>query len=343
MAASSKQAAITHEQIIRDVRAGQVAPIYYLMGEEAYYIDRLSDFLVDTLLKPEERDFNLDLVYGADVTADQIVELARTYPMMADRRIVLVREAQSIRSLDALDAYLHHLTSTTVLIMCHKHGVLDRRKAVAKTIQEVGVLYESKRVFDGSLPSFITNYLRKKQVGIVPEAVQMLADHVGTDLCRMASELDKLVLALPSGEKNVSQGLVEELTGMSKDFNNFELQSALARKDIFRANQIVKYFQGNPRSFALPATLSNLFTFFSNIMLTYYSPDKTENGIAGWLGISPWKVRKDIMPAVRNYTGMKVMRILSEIRKTDAASKGVGGCKTSPGELLQELVFIILH
>ena len=130
---------------------------------------------------------------------------------------------------------------------------------------------------------------------------------------------------------------------MSKDFNNFELQSALARKDIFRANQIVKYFQGNPRSFALPATLSNLFTFFSNIMLTYYSPDKTENGIAGWLGISPWTVRKDIMPAVRNYTGMKVMRILSEIRKTDAASKGVGGCKTSPGELLQELVFIILH
>lgn len=343
MAAPGKQTTITHEDIIRDVRAGKFAPIYYLMGDEAYHIDKISDYLVDTLLKPEERDFNLDLVYGADVTAEQVVEMAHTYPMMSDYRIVLVREAQAIRNLDALDAYLHHLTPTTILIMCHKHGVIDRRKAVAKTIQQVGVLYESKRVYESALPAFIANYVRRGGAEIDQQAIQMLSEHVGTDLCHMSTEMDKLLLALPASEKRITTSLVEELTGMSKEYNNFELTAALANRNVLKANMIVKYFQGNPRSFALPATLSNLFTFFSDVMLAYYSPDKSENGIADWLGVPAWKVRREIMPAVRNYTGIKVMQILSEIRKMDAASKGVGGCKTTPGELLLELVFMILH
>ncbi|MCR4920346.1 MAG: DNA polymerase III subunit delta [Bacteroidaceae bacterium] len=334
---------ITHEEIIRNVRAGKVAPVYYLMGEEPYYIDLLSNFLTDTLLKPEERDFNLDLVYGADVNVNQIIELCRAYPMMADRRVVLVREAQVIRSLDGLEEYIAHCTPTTVLIFCHKNGTLDKRKAAYKAIQQVGVIYENKRVSESQLPGFIADYARGKKVQMEPQAVQMLADHVGADLTRLAVEIDKLIMALPSGQARITAERVEELTGVSKDFNNFELQSALAQRDIFRAYRIVRYYQGNPRSFALPVTLSRIFTFFSDVMLAYYSPDKSENGVAEWLGKPSWMVRYDIMPARRNYSGVKVMQILGEIRRIDGASKGVGGCKTPPGELLQELIFFILH
>ena len=337
------QKGITHEDIVRDVRAGRIAPIYYLMGDEPYYIDKVSDFIADAVLKPDEKDFNLDVVYGADVTVGQVIELARAYPMMAERRVVLVREAQAMRSLDGLEQYALHLTPSTVLILCHKNGTLDKRKAAAKAIQQVGVIYESRRLYDSQLPAFIANYVRRGGAQIEQQALQMLAEHVGADLCRLSAEMDKLLLALPKGQPCISSQMVEELTGVSKEFNNFELQTALAQRDLLRAARIVKYYQGNPRSFALPVTLSGIFTFFSDVMQAFYATDRSESGIAEWLGKPEWAVRRDVMPALRNYTGLKVMQILAEIRKTDAASKGVGGCKTPPGELLQELVFFILH
>lgn len=340
MAAEPK--GITHETIVRDVRAGKIAPVYYLMGEEPYYIDKVSDFLVQMLLSSEDRDFNLDIVYGADVTIGQIIELAQAYPMMADRRVVLVREAQMLRSLDGLEQYVQHYTPSTVLVLCHKHGVLDKRKAVYKAIQQVGVIYESRRTQDYQLPSFITSYMKRCKAEIEPAAVHMLAEHVGNDLCRLSAEMDKLLIALPEGQGMVTTSMVEELTGLSKDYNNFELQAALAQRDVLKAFQIVKYFQGDPRSFALPSTLSVIFTFFSDVMLAFYAPDKTENGVAEWLGKPGWRVRRDILPALRNYTGMKVLYILGEIRKTDALSKGVGGGRATHGELLQELISFIL-
>lgn len=339
----AQQKGISYEDIVRDVRAGKVAPIYYLMGDEPYYIDKVSDFIVDAVLKPDEKDFNLDIVYGADVTLNQVIELARAYPMMAQRRVVLVREAQAIRSLDGLEQYALHLTPSTVLILCHKNGTLDKRKAAAKAIQQVGVIYESRRLYDSQLPAFIASYVRRKGAEMEQHAVQMLAEHVGADLSRLSAEMDKLLLALPVGQTRVTPQMVEELTGVSKEYNNFELQSALAQRDILRAARIVKYYQGNPRSFALPVTLSGIFTFFSDVMQAFYAPDRTEHGVSEWLGKPEWSVRRDVMPALRNYSGIKVMQILAEIRKIDGASKGVGGCKTPPGELLQELIFFILH
>ena len=330
---------ITYEDILRDLKAQKIAPVYYLMGEEDYYIDKLSDAVVDAVLSKDERDFNLDIVYGAETNADKIIELAHAYPMMAERRVVLVREAQAIRSLDALEAYLAHLTPTTVLVFCHKHGKLDMRKAVAKAIQQVGVLFESKRLYENQLAPFISQYFRQHNVDIEPRAIQMLAGHVGADLSRLTTEMDKLLLAMPEG----GAALVEEQTGMSKDFNDYELMAALAQRNIFRANQIVKYYQGNPRSFFITKTLTNLFTFFSDVMLAYYAPDKTDTSIAAWLGKNEWKIRQDVGPARRNYSGVKVMQILAEIRKTDAQSKGVGGFRTPHEELLQELIFFILH
>ncbi len=333
---------ITYDDIMRDLKARKVAPVYYLMGEEDYYIDKLSDAIVNAVLTEDEKDFNLDIVYGAEVDIDKVIELAHAYPMMAEKRVVLVREAQAIRSLEGLDAYLAHLTPTTVLVFCHKHGKLDARKAAAKALQQVGVVFESKRLFDNQLAPFISRYFSQHNVDIEPQAIQMLAGHVGSDLSRLTTEMDKLLLAL-NGNRVVGAALVEEQTGMSKDFNDFELQSALAMRNIFRANQIVKYYQGNPRSFFITRTLTNLFTFFSDVMLSYYAPDKSDAGIAAWLGKTEWKVRQDIGPARRNYSGVKVMQILGEIRKTDAKSKGVEGVRTPHEELLQDLIFFILH
>ncbi|MBR6129932.1 MAG: DNA polymerase III subunit delta [Bacteroidaceae bacterium] len=333
---------ITYDDIMRDLKARKVAPVYYLMGEEDYYIDKLSDAIVNAVLTEDEKDFNLDIVYGAEVDIDKVIELAHAYPMMAEKRVVLVREAQAIRSLEGLDAYLAHLTPTTVLVFCHKHGKLDARKAAAKALQQVGVVFESKRLFDNQLAPFISRYFSQHNVDIEPQAIQMLAGHVGSDLSRLTTEMDKLLLAL-NGNRVVGTALVEEQTGMSKDFNDFELQSALAMRNIFRANQIVKYYQGNPRSFFITRTLTNLFTFFSDVMLSYYAPDKSDAGIAAWLGKTEWKVRQDIGPARRNYSGVKVMQILGEIRKTDAKSKGVEGVRTPHEELLQDLIFFILH
>lgn len=340
---AQKESSTSPEEIARKVRAGQIAPIYYLMGEEPYYIDKVSDFLVDTLLKPEERDFNLTIVYGADVTANQIICESRSFPMLADRRVVLVREAQALKDVDQLLPYVKQPCPTTVLIFCHKHGKLDGRKQVAKEIQSCGVLYESKRVYENHLPGFVTTYLRQHRVELEHQAQQMLCDHVGANLTRLAAEMDKLLLVVPEGGGRITAEMVEQQTGVSKEFNNFELQNALAARDIYKANQIVNYFNSNPRSFALQPTLATLFNFFSDVMLSYYAPDRTDDGVCAWLGKTPWQARQAILPARRNYTGIKVMHILGEIRRTDARSKGVGGEKTAPGELLQELVFYILH
>ena len=333
---------ITYDDILRDLKAKKVAPVYYLMGDEDYFIDKLSDAIVEAVLTEDEKDFNLDILYGAEAEMDKVIELARAYPMMAEKRVVLVREAQAMRSIEGLETYLAHLTPTTVLVFCHKHGKLDTRKAAAKAIQQVGVIYESKRLYDNQVASFISQYLHKHNVDIEPQAIQMLASHVGSDLSRLTTEMDKLLLAL-NGGRVVGASLVEEQTGVSKDFNDFELQSALAQRNIFRANQIVKYYQGNPRSFFITRTLTNLFTFFSDVMLAFYAPEKNDAGIAAWLGKPEWKIRMDIGPARRNYSGVKVMQILSEIRKTDAQSKGVGGVRTPHEELLQDLIFFILH
>lgn len=341
MAESAKS--LTAEDVVREVRAGHVAPVYYLMGEEDYYINELSTFLMDALLKPEERDFNLDVVYGADTDAAQVAELARAYPMMAERRVVVVREAQDLGSLDALDDYLQKPCDSTVLVFCHKHGVLDKRKAVAKKIMKVAVVYESKRLKDYQLPPFITRYFKRRSLEVEPQASQMLALHVGTDLCRLTGEMDKLALALAPGERLVTASLVERQTGVSREYNDFELQSALACRDMERVAGIVKYYQGSPRSFVLQRTLANLFTFFSDLMVAYYAPDRSDRGVAAWLGKADWQVRDKIMPALNNYSGVKTMLILAEIRRTDARSKGLEGGKTADGELLQDLIFFILH
>lgn len=334
---------ITHETIVRAVREGNIAPVYYLMGEESYYIDRVANFIAESVLQPEERDFNLITLFGTETDTHTIVQAALAFPMGAERQVVMVKEAQALKDIEKLDPYLKQPQPSTVLIFCHKNGVIDKRKSVVKQIEKVGVLYESAKLRDYQLPAWIRDYLRRKKVGIEPQAEAMMADFVGADLNRMAGELDKLILSLPESARIVTAALVAQHIGVSKEFNVFELTDALSRRDVFKVRQITNYFDKNPKQNPIQKTLPVVFKFFQNLMLAFYAPDKTPAGIASWLGMNPYVCEKSIIPAMRQYSGRKVMDIIGQIRRTDAKSKGVDCPATSDADLMKELMFFILH
>ncbi len=334
---------ITCEDILKELRAKQYRPIYYLMGEEPYYIDVIADYIADHVLTETEKDFNLTVIYGGDVDSASVINAAKRYPMMSEYQVVIVKEAQAIRNMEELSFYLQHPLNSTILVICHKHGVLDRRKKLAAAIEKCGILFESKKIKDSQLPAFINGYMKRKGVDMDPKATAMIAEFVGTDLHRLTGELDKLIITLGKGRGRVSPELVERNIGISKDYNNFELRSALVEKDILKANKIVRYFEENPKTNPIQMTLSLLFGFFSNLMLAYYAPEKSEQGVADFLELkNAWQAR-EYLSAMRKYSGVKTMQIIQELRYTDAKSKGVGNSSAQDGELLRELIFKILH
>ncbi|RHI11710.1 DNA polymerase III subunit delta [Bacteroides sp. AM16-24] len=334
---------ITCDDILKELRAKQYRPVYYLMGEDPYYIDLIADYITDNILTETEKEFNLTVVYGADVDIATVINAAKRYPMMSEHQVVVVKEAQNIRNMEELSYYLQKPLLSTILVICHKHGVLDRRKKLAAEIEKTGVLFESKKVKDAQLPAFITSYMKRKGIDVEPKATAMLADFVGADLSRLTGELEKLIITLPKGHTRVTPEQIEKNIGISKDYNNFELRSALVEKDVLKANKIIKYFEENPKTNPIQMTLSLLFGFFSNLMLAYYAPEKSEQGIANMLGLrTPWQA-KDYLAAMRRYNGVKTMQIIGEIRYADAKSKGVGNPSLSDGDILRELVFKILH
>ena len=333
----------TYEEIARDLKNRVYKPVYYLMGEESYYIDRISDYIAQTVLTEEEREFNQTILYGVDTDVASIINAAKRYPMMSEYQVVIVKEAQNVKKIEELSYYLQKPLMATILVICHKIGVLDKRKKLAAEISKIGVLFESKKMKDAQLPGFIASYLKRKQVDIEPKASEMMAEFVGTDLNRMAGELDKLIITLPAGSRRITPEQIERNIGVSKDYNNFELRNALLTRDVLKANKIIKYFEENPKTNPIQSTLSVLFGFFSNLMLAYYAPDKTEQGIANQLSLQPtWKA-KEYMAAMRVYSGVKCMQIIGEIRYCDARSKGVDNASISDGDLLRELVYKILH
>ncbi len=334
---------ITCDDILKELKTKQYRPVYYLMGEEAYYIDLIADYITDNVLTEEEKEFNQTVVYGADVDVATIINAAKRYPMMSEYQVVVVKEAQAVKGMEELAYYLQKPLKSTILVLCHKHGVLDRRKKLAAEIEKVGILFESKKVKEAQLPAFITSYMKRKGVDMEQKATAMLAEFVGTDLSRLTGELEKLIITLPKNSTRVTPEQIERNIGISKDYNNFELRSAIIEKDVLKANKIVKYFEENPKTNPVQMTLSLLFGFFSNLMLTYYAPEKSEQGIASFLGLkTPWQAR-EYMTAMRRYSGVKTMQIIGEIRLADARSKGVGNSSMKDGDILKELVFKILH
>jgi DNA polymerase-3 subunit delta len=336
---------VTYSSIMKELQSGQYRPVYYLMGEESYYIDKICDYIAEHALQPEERDFNLTIMFGSDVNASQIADAARRYPMMADRQVVIVKEAQNLKNTEALEKYLKQPSTTTVLVICHKNGKIDgRKREYVKAIQQAGILFESQKLRERDLPAFIENFVKQKNASIDPKSTQLIAEAIGADLSRLVSELEKVLLGLPEGDKRITPQVVEDRIGVSKDFNGFELRDAIVNRNVFKANQIINYFDKNPKAGNIYSFLPMLFNYFQNLMIAFYSPNKgSQEAVANWLELkSPWAA-KDYMTGMRNFTAMKTMQIISKLREIDAKSKGLDNPNTPPEELMKELIFYILH
>ena len=335
---------VTFQSIMQDLKNRNFAPFYLLMGDESYYIDSISDYIASHVLSPEESDFNQTICFGSDVTAVQVADMARRYPMMAEYQVIIVKEAQNIRSLEALEKYLKNPVKSTILVWCHKNGKIDARKKVLGVAQSVGVVFESKKLRDYQLPDFIQNYLKPKKISIDPKSCQMIADYISADLSRIVSELDKILIYLPEDDRRITPEVVEKEVGVSKDFNAFELRNAIVSKDVFKANQIIKYFDNNPKAGSLYSFLPLLFSFFQNLMIVHYTPNKSsEQDIARALDLKSAWGSKDFITGLRNYSARKMMEIISKIREVDGKSKGLDNPNTGAGELMKELIFFILH
>ena len=329
-------------QIIDDIKTLNTRPIYFLMGEEAYYIDKISDYIEENLLKEEEKGFNQVVLYGRDVTVEDIISQAKRYPMMAERQVVIVKEAQELsRTIEKLLPYAENPQPTTVLVICYKYKSIDRRKKLCKVVGEKGVLFESKKLYENQVGEWITANLRDRGYDIEPKATQMLVEFLGTDLSKIDNELEKLALILPKGTR-ISARQVEENIGISKDYNNFELRKAIGEKQFVRANQIINYFAENPRTNPLVVTISLLHNFFAQLLLYHGLKDKGRINVAKMLRINPYFV-SEYQKAASNYPMRKVAQVISHLREADMKSKGVGASNMAHGDILKQLLFKIMH
>ena len=322
--ALSRTSQPSYEDIMRDISQKRFRPVYLLMGAENYYIDRIVEAIVDNALSEDERAFNLTTFYGMDTDMGSVINSAKSYPMGAARSVVLLKEAQLLKNLDDLSFYLQHPQPTTILVITYKNGVVDRRKKYVSAIQSQGILFESKKPSESQLYGCVTAYVARHGCTIDKKSASIIADSVGTDLSRLYGELDKLMIALPQGRTEITPQMVEDNIGISKDYN-------------------AAYFDKNQKANPIQVVLPMLFRFFSNAMMAYYSPDKSERGLAAFLSMKEWQVQRNVLPVLRNYSARKVLMILDEIRETDRKSKGMYGSKVSSGDLLRTLIFYILH
>lgn len=334
----------TFEEITRDIVAKKFQPVYILMGEEPFFMDRITDLLLENVLSESEKDFNQMIMYGADTDAAMIINAARRFPMMSEYQLVVVREAQLVRDIELLTNYVKNPLKSTVLVINYKYKTLDRRKTLAAATDKAGILFESKKIPDYKMPAFIVSFMQQRSIGIDPKAAQMLSDFLGNDLSRLSKELDKLTLILPEkAPKRITPELIEQNIGISKEYNNFELIKALAIRDVLKANRIAQYFEKNPKSNPIQMTLPVIFNFFSNLLICYYTKDRSETGLMTALGLRGTFQVKDYMTGLRNYPAMKVFNLIGDIRNTDARSKGVENTSASDADLLKELLYKILH
>ncbi len=334
---------MTFEQIKSDIHSRKFKPVYLLMGDEPYYIDELTDSLVNTVLPEDERDFNQTILYGMETDIASVITLARSFPMMSEYQLVVVKEAQNLSKIEELEVYVRNPLQSTVLVLNYKNGTLDKRKKLYAEIDKHGITFESKKIPDYKMSAFISSYIQTKGLSIDQKSSQMLSDYLGNDLSKVTNEITKLLIALPQNSKQITAELIEENIGISKDFNNFELLKAIIEKNIFKVNQIADYFEKNPKNNPMIVTLVVLFNFFSNLMICYWAKNKTEQGIATELGLRNPYQAKDYVVALKNYNAFKCMEILALLRTYDAKGKGVDNPSTPDGELLKELLYKITH
>ncbi|MFC0876439.1 DNA polymerase III subunit delta [Saccharicrinis sp. FJH2] len=331
-----------HISVLNDLKNRKFKPVYFLMGEEPYYIDLISDYIEDNVLNDMEKEFNQTVMYGRDVDTATVINAAKRFPMMAPMQVVIVKEAQNLGNIDQLEHYLKQPQSSTLLVICYKYGKLDKRKKVYRMLGDVGVVYTSDKVRDYKMGEWINDYCRNVGLSISPKSSLMLAEFLGTDLSKVVNELDKLKLVMPKDSNEITPKLIEEYIGISKDYNAFELQEALATRNVLKANRIVNYFAANQKNYPMQMVMVPVFNFFSNLMIFHYLKDKSDGSVAKSLGINPYFVGQ-YKSAAKIYNAWKVMDVVSLLREYDAKSKGFGNVSSSQGDLLKELAYKIMH
>jgi DNA polymerase-3 subunit delta len=331
------------EEIQENIEKGNFFPVYLFQGEEAYYIDQLTNLLIEKVLDDSERDFNQYIFYGMDSDVGTVINTCKRFPMMSERQLVVVKEAQGLKNIDDLVHYVKQPLRSTILVINYKHGKLDGRKKLTGEIDKTGIVFESKKLYENQIPAFITTYLRKRKVKIDGKSTQMLTDFLGNDLSKLTNEIEKLILLLSNENPVITAELIEQNIGISKEYNNFELQKALANKDILKANRIAAYFEQNPVLFKSNSPLAVLFTFFENLMICHYELNKSQANLMAILGFRFQLQITDYLTALQNYKPVKTMQVISLIRECDARSKGVNNASVPVGNLFKELIYKIMH
>ena len=329
-------------RIVNDIKAGNIKPIYFLMGEEAYYIDKLSDYIEKNVLTEDEKGFNQTVLYGRDVSVEDIISTAKRYPMMSERQVVIVKEAQDLsRTIDKLESYVENPLLSTVLVFCYKYKTLDKRKKMTKLLDKVGVVYESKKLYENQVGDWIKRILSGKGYSIEPKANAMLVEFLGTDLGKINNELEKLQIILPKGTTFTPKD-IEENIGFSKDFNVFELRKAIGERNQLKAYKIVEYFSENPKDHPIVMTVGLIFSFFVQLLQYHGLKDKNPKNVAVVLKVNPFFL-KDYDVALRNYPMKKVSQIVATLRDIDLKSKGVGANALPQSDLLREMLYKIFN
>ncbi len=330
-----------YENILSDLKNKIYYPVYLLFGEESYYIDMISDFIEEHVLNAQEKEFNQTIVYGKDVDVATIVSYAKRYPMMANYQVLIVKEAQDLDDPETFVPYVQNPVSSTILVLCYKYKKVDKRKSLYKAAEKTGVVMESAFFQDYKIPDWISNYIKERGFSISPKAAVLLQEFVGNELSKIVNELTKLFINLPKGSE-INEDIIERNIGISKDFNVFELQKAIGRKDVYKANMIIRYFAANPKDNPLVKVIPNLYSYFSKVLAYHYLPDKSRNNAAAALSVNPFFVQ-DYETAAKNYPVPRLVSVISFLREYDLKAKGLDNVSATDGELMKELLFKIMH
>ncbi len=332
---------MNYTDIIKELKSGRFRQIYFLMGDEAFFIDQVTRLIESTALPEDQQSFNQSILYGRETDIRTIVSEAKRYPMMAERVVVIVREAQHLKKIEDLEVYAEKPLESTVLVLAYKYKTLDKRKKLYKMLSNSQVVMESKKLYDNQVPEWVARALKEKGYDSTMKARQLIAESLGTDLGRIEKELEKLELVLKPGD-TVDEDLVESNIGISKDYNNFELINALGRRDFAKAMQIQQYFSSNTKDNPLVVTIGQLYGYFTKLMIMHQAKDKTPGALASLLKVPPFFIR-DYQHAGKHYDLKKLARIIGYLRECDRRSKGIGNSTVPDGELLKELLFKIVY
>ena len=339
--------AYTYESVLKDLKAEKYAPVYFLQGEEPYFIDVITNYIEKNALKDDEKSFNQTVVYGKDTNLVNILGTARRFPVMAPRQVVLVKEAQEIpdwgqeKAKTMLANYCQKPVPSTILVFAHKYKKLDGRSKLTQVLQKEAIFLETKKFYDNQIPNFVRTYLAEKQVKATEKAITLICEHIGNDLSRVTNEIDKVLLNFDSKTTTINEDIITKYVGISKEFNTFELQDALGKKDVLKANQIVHYFALNPKNNPLIPTIALLYSYFTKLIQVHLCQDKSKASIAKSLGVNPF-FADDYISASQNYPLNKLIQIVHYIREADLRSKGIES-NMDENQILKELIFKVLH